>query len=124
MTRRPVIDHEAPHTRGASSFCGVRIKPIYKFPPGTRIRTPSGRLARVMFYDEENRIHVRYIGSDKLNANEQGLFPGSLLNQFNRVPEDDDTYPPASTDIQETCGKGNIYAEVQRFWAERAGRVR
>lgn len=61
----------------------------HQFAPGTRIRTPSGRLARVLYYDEERRVHIRYIGSDRNNANEQGLFPGSLLTRFHAVPEAD-----------------------------------
>lgn len=48
-------------------------------PPGTRIKTPSGRLAAVLFVDEEARVHVRYIGSDRANSNEQGMFPVKLL---------------------------------------------
>ena len=32
-----------------------------------------------MYYDEENRVHVRYCGSDRTNANEQGMFPANLL---------------------------------------------
>jgi len=68
---------------GAGAVRLVRVK----LPTGTRIKTPSGRLARVLFVDEEERVHVRYTGSDKLNPNEQGLFPHKLLTIANVVGE-------------------------------------
>jgi len=68
------------------SSWAVRLVRV-KLPPGTRIKTPSGRLARVLFVDEEERVHVRYTGSDKVNANEQGTFPHKLLSIANVVGE-------------------------------------
>lgn len=58
-----------------------------KLPPGTRIKTPAGRLARVVFNDEEDRVHVRYCGSDRANPNEAGVFPCHLLTTSNIVPD-------------------------------------
>lgn len=48
-----------------------------KFPPGVEIVTPTGRRAKVLFYDSDERVHVRYLG-DVENPNEQGCFPGHL----------------------------------------------
>ena len=58
-----------------------------KFPPGTRIKTPTGRLARVMHYDEDGRVHFRYCGSDVVGPNEQGCFKSQLLTIDSYVPE-------------------------------------
>jgi hypothetical protein len=49
-----------------------------KLPPGVEITTPSGRRAKVLYYDSDDRVHVRYCG-DAINPNEQGCFPGKLV---------------------------------------------
>jgi hypothetical protein len=101
---------------------------VIKFPPQTLIRTPMGRLATVLYYDSQDRVHVRYVGPDAVNANEQGEFPGRLLNQFSAVPEGrdraegQDRRPLPSTEVQHTCGKGDPALELKQFWANRTGR--
>jgi hypothetical protein len=81
----------------------------HKFPPGTRIRTPSGRFARVQKYDDEGRVHVFYYD---VEPGEEGLFPAKLL-------EPCDIIKPANTHVT-ADPKGGSGATIHEFWATRA----
>lgn len=102
-----------PYARGRA-FSGAAIA-LYRFPPGARIRTPSGRYAYVIQYDEDERVYVRYAG----DGNEQGCFPGRLLNQFSAAPDEKPVKYKLSTDVQHTCGHGDAGLEQYHYWRER-----
>jgi hypothetical protein len=88
---------------------------INKFPPGTRIRTPSGRFARIQKYDDEGRVHVFYYD---VEPGEEGLFPAKLIEPCD-VIKAPDTHVPRETDGHGAPLSSDV--DVKRFWAERTG---
>lgn len=79
---------------------------IAKFLPGTRVRTPSGRYARIDKHDEEGRVHLTYYDGDNIDGHaETTCFPAKLLS-------DRDIVQPVKAHAQNTCGHGDRALEA------------
>jgi hypothetical protein len=61
-------------------FCFLRSMKFTNLPRGTKLYTPTGRIARVEYIDEEARVHVKYLNG------ELGQYPVKLVNEADLVP--------------------------------------
>ena len=46
----------------------MTLREILQFPPGSYVRTPTGRTARVLGESDEGRLRLRYMGGDALDV--------------------------------------------------------
>ena len=105
----------ATHAGGPSHLWSPLKKPAFQsLPKGTKIFTPTRRLAKVMEIDASGRVHVEYLNARVAGHAEQGCFPLYLVKA-------DDICNTKNTQVQHTCGHGDKYAEARDFWASNTG---
>ena len=86
-----------------------------KLIPGLRIRTPSGRYARVLHVDSEQRVHVRYYDDE----GGEGLFPAKLVDAMDVVTAPDPVVRSETHMGHPVPSEAPEYG----FYIERAGRT-
>lgn len=94
-------------------------KPTFQsLPRGTKIYTPTRRLARVDSVDENGRVHVTYCNGRVDGHAEEACFPLSLVKES-------DICNTRDTHVQHTCGKGDASLEYKPRWIyDQVGRKR